>query len=311
METLVRLFVKDHENTSDPRVREDIGALASIVGIIANIFLAASKIVVGFLTSSMSIAADGFNNLMDSVASVVTLLGFKLSGREPDEEHPMGHGRFEYIAGFVVAIIVIVVGIELVRTGVERILDPQVVEYGWVALGLLVLAIIVKLWMAAYSRSLGEKIDSSALIAVAVDSRNDVLATAAVLAAALVARFTGWHLDGWATVGVALFILYSGVDLVRDTISSLLGQAPSKEVHDELMTRLQSGDEIMGVHDLIVHDYGPARTYASAHVEMPAHMDPVKAHDVIDGIERSILADLGIHMVIHHDPVELETSRPQ
>ncbi len=302
---LLRTFVKNHEETNDPDVRNRIGSLASITGIILNILLVAGKITAGIISGSVSIIADGLNNLMDTIGSVISLIGFKISGKKADHEHPFGHGRFEYLSGLAVAVLVLSVGIELGKSSFDKILHPTPVEYGWLTLGILVVSILIKLWMAYFSKNLGEKIDSTTLNAVAADSRNDVIATSAVLITALIYFFSTINLDGWAGLGVAIFIIYNGISLIKQTCSPLLGESPSAELVDNVTKKIKSYDYVVGIHDLIVHDYGPIKRYASAHVELScnANTAPMTIHEMVEQIEKDFLQEENIHLVIHFDPI--------
>ena len=300
---LLRLFIKDPERVSDPKVRGAYGLLAGIVGIICNILLFTGKMVVGLLSGSVSITADAVNNLSDASSSVVTLVGFKLAGKPADEDHPYGHARIEYICGLAVAVLILLIGAELAKSSVQKILHPAPVEFSWVVAAVLLMSIAVKLWMAVFNRSLGKKIQSAALEATAADSRNDVIATAAVLLAAVVGELTHWAVDGYVGLAVALFILWSGVGVARDTINPLLGERESPELRDALIREIKSHDKVLGIHDLMVHDYGPGRCFASAHVEMDQREDPLECHDLIDDIERECLQKHNVHLVIHYDPV--------
>ena len=302
-ETLVRLFVKNSRDTADPAVRTAYGNLASWVGIFCNLLLCAGKFLAGTLSGSISIAADAVNNLSDASSSVVSLIGFKLGARPADDEHPYGHARFEYLAGLAVAVMVLVIGLELLKSSVEKILNPAPVTFSWVAMAVLAASIAVKLWMALFNRALGKRINSGSLIATAADSRNDVLTTSAVLAASLISHFAKVELDGWMGVGVALFILYSGVGLVRDTIDPLLGLAPDPELVQYIHDKIMSYPGVLGTHDLMVHDYGPGRQFASVHVELAAEDDVMASHDLIDDIERDFLKNDRLPVVIHFDPI--------
>ena len=302
-ETLVRLFVKNSRDTADPAVRTAYGNLASWVGIFCNLLLCAGKFLAGTLSGSISIAADAVNNLSDASSSVVSLIGFKLGARPADDEHPYGHARFEYLAGLAVAVMVLVIGLELLKSSVEKILNPAPVTFSWVAMAVLAASIAVKLWMALFNRALGKRINSGSLIATAADSRNDVLTTSAVLAASLISHFAKVELDGWMGVGVALFILYSGVGLVRDTIDPLLGLAPDPELVQYIHDKIMSYPGVLGTHDLMVHDYGPGRQFASVHVELAAEDDVMASHELIDDIERDFLKHDRLPVVIHFDPI--------
>lgn len=300
---LLRLFVRDHNNTKDPVVRSKIGSLSGFVGIACNLLLFAGKIAVGTLTGSMSITADAMNNLTDASSSIVTLIGFRLAQRPADEDHPYGHARFEYLSGLAVAAMIIVIGFELAKGSVEKIIHPTPVEYSVVAMAVLGASIAVKLWLSVFNSTLGKRISSTALMATAADSRNDVLATGVVLLAALVQYFTKWQIDAVLGLGVALFILWSGWNLIRETISPLLGEAASPELRELIVDYISEQPHVLGFHDLMVHDYGPGQRFASLHVEMDMRDDPLYCHELIDDMERECLRSHNIHLVIHYDPV--------
>ena len=303
-EALIRLFIKNPEKTHDPAVRAAYGNLASWVGILCNLALCAGKFMVGTLSGSISVAADAVNNLSDASSSVVSLLGFRLGSRPADEEHPYGHARFEYLSGLAVAVMVLVIGLELGKTSLGKILAPTPVTFSWVTVGVLAASILVKLWMALFNRKVGGRIHSGALIATAADSRNDVLSTSAVLIAAVLCRVTGWDvLDGLMGVGVAVFILISGWGLVMDTLSPLLGESPSEDLVEHIEQTVMGYPGVLGVHDLMVHDYGPGHQFASIHVELPAEQDPLEAHDLIDNIERDFMKNDHLMVTIHYDPI--------
>lgn len=288
--------------------RAHYGRVAGWVGIICNTLLCVGKFIAGILSGSVSITADAANNLSDASSSIISLIGFRLSEKSPDEEHPYGHARYEYIAGFVVAILVIVIGVELLRSSIERIITPQPVEFSIVSVVVLGTSIIVKLGMMLFNRSMGRRIDSQTLIATAADSRNDCITTAAVLAAALVSHFTNVELDGIMGTLVAAFILYSGAGLVRDAMNPLLGKAPTPELVESIHEKILSYPGVLGTHDLIVHDYGHGRKFATVHVEMAAEENVIESHNVIDSIERDFLHDMGLNMLVHFDPVVTDRS---
>lgn len=300
---LLRLFIKDHRNTADTRVRSAIGSLSGIVGILCNLLLFAGKLIIGTLTGSVSITADALNNLSDATSSIVTLIGFRLARQPADEGHPYGHARFEYLSGLAVAAMVVVIGFELAKTSVQKIFAPSPVAFSAAAAGVLVLSIAVKLWLALFNRHLGNLIHSTALLATSADSRNDVLTTAAVLAAALIEAATGLTIDGFMGLGVALFILWSGVNLAKETISPLLGEGASPELQALIANLVSSHPKVLGYHDLMVHDYGPGQRFASLHVEMDSSEDALVCHEIIDNLERKCLHRHGIHLVIHYDPI--------
>lgn len=300
---LLRLFVKDYKNKDKPRVRSGIGKLSGAVGIGCNLVLFALKLLVGTISGSVSITADAMNNLSDATSAIVTLVGFKLAEKPADDDHPYGHARYEYLSGLAVAAMIIVIGFELAKTSVEKIFQPAAVEFTLPVAVVLLGSILVKLWLSLFNSSLGKYIDSSALLATAADSRNDVLATAAVLAAALIEWLTNWRIDGFMGLGVALFILYSGATLAKETISPLLGETASPQLRELIVGIVSSEPKVLGYHDLMVHDYGPGQRFASMHVEMDRKEDPLLCHELIDNLERRCLQEHNVHLVIHYDPV--------
>ncbi len=300
---LLRRFIPDYQNTADPAVREKYGNLAGIVGIICNVLLFAGKLLAGTLCSSVSITADAVNNLSDASSSLVTLLGFRLAARPADEKHPYGHARMEYLSGLAVAVMILVIGVELVKSSVQKILHPEAVEFSVLTAAVLTGSILLKLWMALFDRKLGRKISSAALIAAAADSRSDVIATGAVLLACVIGRLTGLMIDGWAGLLVALFILWSGVGVVKDTVDPLLGAKPDEALVRAIAYLMTSHVDILGFHDLMVHDYGPGRRFASVHAEIDHRIDPLIAHEILDEIERQAKRELHVDLVIHYDPV--------
>lgn len=300
---LVRTFVPDSENVGDPQVRTRYGLVASIVCIACNVALCLAKGAVGIATGSVSVVADAVNNLSDASSNVVSLLGFKLASKPADEDHPYGHGRFEYLAGLVVAILVTAIGVNLVIESVAKIASPEATEFGVATVVALVASMLVKLWMAAFNRALGRKISSETLAATAADSRNDVITSAAVLAAAIVSATAGVDLDGWTGLAVGIFICWSGFGLVKDAVSPLLGRVPDPELIDQIRSKILSYPGVLGTHDLMVHDYGPGRQFASAHVEMAGEEDPFAAHDTLDNIEQDFKRNMGLVMTLHYDPI--------
>lgn len=288
--------------------RAHYGKLAGLVGIVCNTLLCIGKFIAGVMSGSVSITADAANNLSDASSSVISLIGFRLSEKRPDEEHPYGHARYEYIAGFVVAILVIVIGVELFRSSIERIITPQPVEFSIVSVIVLSVSIVVKLGMMIFNTSMGKRIDSQTLIATAADSRNDCITTAAVLAAAIISHFANVQLDGIMGTLVAAFILYSGAGLVRDAMNPLLGNAPDPKLVESIREKILTYPGVLGAHDLIVHDYGHGRKFATVHVEMAAEENVIESHNVIDSIERDFLHDMGLNMLVHFDPVVTESS---
>lgn len=303
---LIKTFIKDYQNTKDPEVRLKYGKLAGVVGVATNLFLCASKIGIGLLVNSIAIIADGVNNLTDTASSAITLIGFKLSAKPEDVEHPYGHARFEYLTGMVVSFLIAVLGIKLLTTSFDKVLHPDPLQFSPVSVLVLVLAIGIKVWQASFNVKTGEEIHSPTLKATGMDSRNDVIATSAVLLSVLIGKFTGLQLDGYMGCAVALFIIYSGIQLIRETSSPLLGKAPDPELVSEIEERICSEKGVLGIHDLVVHDYGPGRIFASVHVEVDAHGDLIQSHDMIDNIERCICKELNIHLVVHMDPLETQ-----
>lgn len=300
---LVRTFVPNSDAVGDPAVRTRYGLLASVTCIACNVILCAAKGVAGVLAGSVSLVADAVNNLSDASSNIVSLLGFKLASRPADHDHPYGHGRYEYLAGLMVAVLVCSIGINLVGTSVEKIASPDRAEFGPLSFAVLVASMAVKLWMMRFNRTLGRAISSETLEATAIDSRNDVITSAAVLVSAAVSAATGLDLDGWAGLAVGAFICVSGVGLVRDAVSPLLGTVPDQALVDHIRNKILSYPGVLGTHDLMVHDYGPGRKFASAHVEMAGEGDPFVQHDLIDNIEQAFLHDDGLVMTLHFDPI--------
>lgn len=303
---LLRRFIPDYQNTADPAVRAKYGRLAGIVGIICNVLLFAGKLLAGAISGSVSVTADAVNNLSDASSSIVTLIGFRLAARPADEEHPYGHARMEYLSGLAVAAMIILIGAELVKSSFQKILHPEAVEFSALTAIVLTVSILLKLWMALFNRKLGRKISSAALTATAADSRNDVIATGAVLLACVVGAWTGLKIDGYVGLLVALFIICSGIGIAKDTIDPLLGAKPDEELVRAIAYLMTSHVNILGFHDLMVHDYGPGQCFASVHAEMDSREDPLLCHDVLDDIERDALRELRVHLVIHYDPIVMD-----
>lgn len=299
---LLRLFVP-HFSEHTPAVHAAIGKLAGIVGIVCNVLLSCMKIVVGLLTGSVAITGDGINNLTDSASSVVTLLGFRMAQRPADGEHPFGHGRYEYISGVVVAALVLLAGAELAKSSFEKILHPEAIPFTALTLVILLVSIGVKLWMAGFNRKLGRLIGSKTLEATAQDSRNDVIATSAVVVSFLADGLFHIQLDGFVGMGVALFILWSGISLAKNTIDPLVGMQADEEMVRQLTELILAHERVLGIHDLLIHDYGPGHCFATVHAEMDAGESPLDAHDQLDHIEQEAMRRLGIHLVIHYDPI--------
>ncbi len=297
---LLRLFVTEMD-TPDGRAR--VGSLAGAVGIVCNLLLFLGKVLAGWLSGSVAIAADGFNNLSDAAASIVTLLGFRFSRKPADAHHPYGHARAEYLSGLCVAVLILFIGVELGKTSVSKIFSPAAVEFSAVTFWVLAGSIAMKLWMSLFVGKLGKLIGSGTLAATAADSRNDVIATAAVLVSCLAGHFFHIAIDGWTGLCVAAFILWSGYGIARETMSALLGEQADGELVEKLMAMVLRHEGILGIHDLLIHDYGPGRCFASAHVELSAEEDPLVCHEIIDHLECDALRELNVHLVIHHDPV--------
>ena len=300
---LLRLFVKNYENSADMAVRASVGKLAGATGIVCNIILFLMKLLAGLLAGSVAIIADAVNNLSDASSSVVTLLGFRLAQMPADEDHPYGHARYEYLSGLMVAVLILVIGVELVKSSVGKIIHPEAIDFSLITVGILVASVLVKLWMSLFFGTLGKRINSLTLQATSVDSRNDVVSTIAVLAGCLVGYIFHVNIDGYVGLLVALFILYSGVNIVRETISPLLGEQADEELVKKIKTLVYSHEAVLNVHDLLIHDYGPGRCFASIHAEVSARLDPMEVHDILDEIECAVLDKLNVHLVIHYDPV--------
>lgn len=308
---LIRLFVRNWENTDSPAVRGSYGKLAGITGVVTNLLLALLKLLSGWFFNSIAIMADAVNNLSDSASSIVTLVGFKLSSKPADAKHPYGHARIEYISGMIVSFIVVVLGVQLAQSSIDKILAPEESSFTWITIGVLVVSILLKLWQGLFYRKIGKTISSTTLEATSTDSLNDVISTSAVLAGIIITLCTGVNLDGWLGLLVAVLITISGIRLVMETSQPLLGMAPSQELVQSIYSRILSYDGIIGLHDLEVHSYGEGRIFASVHCEVDADQDIMISHDIIDNIERDFLQDSGIHLVIHLDPVQIHDDRTQ
>ena len=302
---IMSLFLKNKnpENASD---RESYGKVAGIVGIVCNIILSIMKFVVGTISNSVAITADATNNLSDAGSSVVTLVGFKMSEKPADRDHPYGHARIEYITGLIISFIILLIGFEIFTSSAEKIFKPEENQFNIATVVVLVVSILGKLWLGLFNKKLGKMIKSKALIATAADSRNDSIATTVVLISTLISHFFGINLDGYMGVAVAIFILVSGIGLVKETVSPLLGQPPSKEIYEKIEKKMLSYENVLGVHDLMVHSYGPGSYFASAHIEMDARINVLVCHDIMDTIERDFLSDENIHLVVHLDPTVLD-----
>lgn len=301
---LSKIFIKDQENLSSAERRAKFGSLCGFVGIFLNLCLFAGKLFVGLLSGAISAVADAFNNLSDAASSLITLFGFRLANQKPDPDHPFGHGRFEYISGFIVSLLILLVGFELGKSSVEKIINPETVEFSIVSVVILTVSVIVKLYMAHYNRVIGKKISSTAMVATATDSTSDAIATTVVLLCMLVSHFTSVQIDAYCGLAVSAFILYSGFRSAKETISPLLGQPPTEELVDEIERIVKSYPIVSGIHDLVVHDYGPGRLMVSLHAEVPANGDLLEIHDVIDNAEKELNEKLNCESVIHMDPIQ-------
>ena len=302
---LLRLFTGKEDSEDSPGYRSRVGRLSGIVGIVCNVILCVMKVIAGTLSGSLSITADAMNNLSDSTSSLVTLVGFRLAELPADKKHPYGHARFEYLSGLAVAAMILLIGVELFKGSVQKIIHPTATEFSACVAVILVVSILVKLWLSAFNQKLGKQIHSSALLAAALDSRNDTISTAAVLAAAGIEAVFGWKIDGYVGLAVAGFIIYSGIAMGMETISPLLGEASNPELREELISTLKTCPQVLGLHDLMVHDYGPNMCFASVHVEMDAREDPIRSHEIIDDLERLCREKHHVLLTIHYDPVIL------
>lgn len=302
---LVKLFIKDSNDTENPVVRYRYGTFGGIVGIFLNICLFTGKFIAGLITSSIAITADAFNNLSDAGSSIITLVGFKMASKPADNEHPFGHGRFEYISGFIISMIIVLMGFEIGKTSVGKIIHPVGVTFSTISIVILVVSVIVKLWMCFFNRKLGKLINSQTMIATSMDSLSDVLATTAVITGVLISKFFKINIDGYLGIAVALFILYTGLSAAKGMLDQLLGEAPDKQFIKDIKDFVMSYNEIVGVHDVIIHNYGPSRCIISLHAEVPCEMDIMDIHDVIDIIEAELNNKFCCSSVIHMDPIAI------
>lgn len=300
---LIKHFIPNASDVKSPAVRQRYGVVSGVVGILCNALLCTAKIAAGLLTGAVSIVADGINNLSDGGSCVVSLLGFKMAGKPADDKHPFGHGRIEYVAGLIVSFIIVLMGVELAKTSLDKIFHPEEISFSWITPAVLGISILVKLWMCFFNRKMGDKIDSVVLKATAMDSLSDVAATSAVLAGFVIGYWARVNLDGYLGVLVALFILYTGVSTAKGTLDLLLGEAPDPEFVKQIQQEVLSYPEIIGVHDLIVHNYGPGHSVVSLHAEVPCDVDILKIHDTIDNAERDLKKKFDCEVVIHMDPI--------
>ena len=302
-ELLLRIFVKDYRNTRDPKVHAEIGKLAGIVGTVCNFLLSGGKLIAAIAVGSVSIAADALNNLSDAISSLISLIGFRIAQQPADKEHPYGHARFEYISGMIISFLILMMGVELIRSSVSKIIHPAEIKIDTTTLVFLIISICVKLWMFVFNRSLGKRIKSATLFATAADSRNDVIATSAVLVGCIVNKIFSVNIDGYVGLAVASFILYSGISIAKETMTPLLGKAADEDLVKQIRNIILSHDKVLGIHDLLLHDYGPGKCYASVHAELSAEEDPLVCHDLLDDIEWEVAEQLNVQLVIHYDPV--------
>lgn len=302
---LAKIFIKDNENVKNPDVRRAYGMLSSIVGIVLNIVLFAGKYLAGVISGSIAIQTDAFNNLSDAGSSFMTLIGFKFAGMKPDPDHPFGHGRIEYISGLGVSIVIILMGFELGKSSIDKIINPQAVETGMLSMIILISSILVKMYMAYYNKTIGKKIDSAAMNATATDSLSDSIATTVVLISMIINRIFNINIDGWCGMLVSAFILYAGYSAAKETLSPLLGQAASQDLVNDIEQIVMAHEKILGIHDLVVHDYGPGRLMISLHGEVSGEGDIFEIHDMIDRIEHELSQKLSCEAVIHMDPIEV------
>ena len=306
---LVRLFVKNNEDVCNPRVRMAYGVLTSIVGIVCNVLLFAVKLIVGMMIGSVAVMADAFNNLSDAASSIISFVGVKLSNRPADAEHPFGHGRYEYIAALVVAFLVFMVGINCIESGIDKIIHPEGVSFSLPLIIILICSVGIKVWLGAFNRKLGKKINSSVMKATSMDAFGDCLITTVTVLGIICGELTGLRIDGYMAVIVSLFILYAGIGIIKETLEPLLGQAASREVYEKITQFVEGYEGVEGTHDLIVHNYGPTSTMASIHAEVSREVDIVVSHEIIDQIEFEAKKQLGIFLVIHMDPVEINNEK--
>ncbi len=303
---LVKKFVPDSENVQSAEVRTAYGTLSSIVGILCNALLFLAKLIVGIVINSVSVMADAFNNLSDAASSVISLVGVKIAARPSDKDHPFGHGRAEYISALLVAFVILEVGLSCIRSSFEKIFSPEAVNFSYISIAILIGSMLVKLWLSFFNRRLAKKTNSSVIKATATDSLNDVMVTGATVVSILIFEFFKINLDGYIGIIVAILIFVSGINIIKDTVKPLLGEAPDPEICNTLIEKVLSYDGIVGTHDLVIHNYGPSRSMASIHAEVPSDIDVLFAHETIDRIEREVFEEMGIFLVIHMDPIEVD-----
>ncbi len=306
---LIKLFIKDYKNIKDENIRKKYGELGSFVGIGSNIVLFIIKFLIGVFINSVAIMADSFNNLSDSLSSIITLIGFKLGAKPADEEHPFGHGRMEYISGLVVSFIIMLIGFEFLKSSFFKIINPENIPFSYLTIFILLITVMVKIWQALFNKKIGILINSHSLIATATDSRNDVIVTSVTILSLVIFKIFGLNLDGYLGLFVALFLMYSGFNLAKETLSPLLGEAIDNELAEKIKSIALSYDEVIGVHDILVHNYGPNKSMASLHVEVPNNIDINISHETIDLIEKRVQEELNIFLTIHMDPINIDDKR--
>lgn len=302
---LIRLFVSDYKEKESISVRTRYGILVSVIGIIANVILCLTKLVIGYLISSISVMSDGFNNLSDAASSVISFIGTKVSVRPADKEHPFGHGRAEYISAFIVSFLILQVGFTCMKNSIDKIIHPESVSYNSIMVGILVLSVAVKVWLGMFNRTIGKEINSPVMLATAQDAFGDVLITSTTIIAIFVGKFTGLMVDGYMGVIISAFVLYNGIKIAKETMEPLLGEAIDKDIYSQIIRTVNEYEDVIGAHDLIIHNYGPQKAMATLHVEFPNTITIEDAHTIVDKIESDILRDMGIHIVIHVDPVDV------
>lgn len=302
---LLKIFIKNPNDTKDPKVRSMYGLLCSYISIFLNFILFITKLIIGLILKSVSITADAFNNLSDSASSVINLIAFKFSLKPPDKEHPLGHGRYEYISSLIISFLIIFVGISFIKSSFEKILSKETTSFNWILFFILIISIFIKIWIGFLNLKISKKINSQSLKATSVDALYDALITTVLSISILLSNFTNLSLDGYAGIIISSFIIYSGIKLIKETLNPLLGEAPSEDFVQNLKSNILKHENILGLHDLIVHNYGPNRTLASIHAEVPSNLPLIDVHILIDKIEKQIEQDMGIHLVIHMDPVDI------
>ncbi|WPC44047.1 cation diffusion facilitator family transporter [Clostridium sp. JS66] len=303
-ELLISKFIKDYKNVENPKVRDKYGYLGGTIGILTNVLLAGAKFMIGRLSNSISLIADAMNNLSDATSSVITIVGFKLSSKPADEEHPFGHGRIEYISGLLISFIVLYIGVEFVKSSYERIMNPAKTEFQWIYLVVLLFSIVIKIWMSKFNKTIAKSINSSALQASSIEAFVDVIICTCIIVSLILSRYTRLVIDGYISLLVSMFILYSGYILIKDTLNPLLGEAPDPELVKNIASKVKEYEYIKGVHELVIHNYGPRKILASIHAEVPKDVSLEEIHRIVDKAEKEISEDLNIHLIIHLEPVE-------